>query len=93
MDFRITDHPRATHITDDIFEYLVIEYGNGGELSNIDVFTAERYGVYDLEHKWGIRCFTNWENFSKTMPHISELIKSERKYNKDCSNVHHDPHV
>ena len=79
MEFRVIDHPKATLVTDDIFEYLVIEYGHREELSYVDVFTAERYGVYDLEKKWGIRCFTNWKNFEKEMPHVSKAVKEEKK--------------
>jgi hypothetical protein len=78
LNFPIVSHPKATLVTDDIFQYLVVEYGNN-ELSYVDVFTAERYGVYDLENKWGIRCFVNWDSFEKTMPHVAKAIKEDRK--------------
>jgi hypothetical protein len=79
LNFPIVSHPKATLVTDDIFQYLVVEYGTCSELSYVDVFTGERYGVYDLEKKWGIRCFTNWDNFEKKMPHVAKAVREERE--------------
>jgi hypothetical protein len=78
LNFPVVSHPKATLVTDDIFQYLIVEYGNN-ELSYVDVFTAERYGVYDLEKKWGIRCFVNWDSFEKEMPHVAKAVKEDRE--------------
>jgi hypothetical protein len=76
LDFKIISHPKATIVSDDIFRYLVIEYGNS-ELSWIDVFTCDLDGQWSPNEKYNIRTFVNWNHFEKEMPNVSSAIKKE----------------
>lgn len=78
MDYRIVSHPKATIVTDYTFRYLVIEHGTN-DLSWIDVFTCDLDGQWDLEQKYNIRTFVNWNHFEKVMPHVAGAIKKEWK--------------
>jgi hypothetical protein len=78
LEFRVTGHPKATMVEDDIFHYLVIEYEHS---PHIDVFRTTKGGA--LMGDEGVfeiyRCFLNQDHFSRGLPNVSEAVRQEWK--------------
>ena len=78
MDFRITDHPRATVVEDDIFTYLVVEYRGGN--GTVDVFRNVKGGCYSFH-----RAFADWQHFKHALPQTAEALEREKQ--EKCGQV------
>ena len=84
MNFRVTGHPLATLIEDDIFTYLVVEHKkcNG----TVDVFRTVKGGCFELH-----RSFFNYDHFKQRMPNTAAAL--EREKDADRKHVKHKAKV
>jgi hypothetical protein len=66
LDFRVTEHPKAWVVQDDIFQYLVVRHDGG----TVDVYRSTIGGVYE-RHK----SFFDYAHFDQKMPETANAIR------------------